>query len=157
VVGFPGETEADFAYLLEWLEEAQLDRVGCFKYENVEGAPARDLPGHVPEELKQERWERFMAASQRISREKLRRKVGRTLQVLVDGVRPDGVAVARSAADAPEIDGNVFIRNGRGLAVGEFASVKVERTEAYDLWAALPESRALAAPPRRLHRVIARV
>ena len=157
VVGFPGETDADFAYLLDWLEEAQLDRVGCFKYENVEGAPARMLPDHVPEELKQDRWERFMAVAQRISREKLRSKVGRTLRVLVDAVRPDGVAVARSSSDAPEIDGNVFVRNGRGLTVGEFATVKVERTDAYDLWAALPESRTLSAPPRRLHRVIARV
>ena len=157
VVGFPGETDADFDYLLEWMEEARLDRVGCFKYENVEGARARDLPDHVPEEVKQERWDRFMAAAQRISREKLRAKVGRTLTVLVDSVRPDGVAVARSAADAPEIDGHVLIRNGRGLQPGHFAEVKVERTEAYDLWAALPEVRTLAAPPRRLHRVIARV
>ena len=157
VVGFPGESEADFAYLLEWLEEAQLDRVGAFKYENVEGAPARDLPGHLPEEVKQERWDRFMTAAQRISREKLRRKVGRELQVLVDAVRPDGVAVARSAADAPEIDGSVFIRNGRALTAGEFTTARVERTDAYDLWAALPEARTLNAPPRRLHRVIARV
>jgi ribosomal protein S12 methylthiotransferase len=157
VVGFPGETEADFAYLLEWLEEARLDRVGCFKYENVEGAPARLLPDHVPEEVKQERWERFMAAQQKISRDKLRAKVGRTMQVLVDAVRDDGVALARSAADAPEIDGNVFVRNGRNLAVGEFAQVKVERTAEYDLWAAAPEARTLNAPPRRLHRIIARV
>ena len=90
-------------------------------------------------------------------REKLRTKVGRTLQVLVDAVRDDGVAVARSAADAPEIDGNVFVRNGRGLKIGEFAQVKVERTAEYDLWAAAPEARTLNAPPRRLHRVIARV
>ena len=98
-----------------------------------------------------------MAAQQKISREKLRAKVGRTLQVLVDAVRDDGVAVARSAADAPEIDGNVFVRNGRHLKVGEFAQVKVERTAEYDLWAAAPETRTLNAPPRRLHRIIARV
>jgi ribosomal protein S12 methylthiotransferase len=156
VLGFPGETEADFDYLLEWLDEARLDRVGAFKYENVAGAGARDLPDHVPEELKQDRWDRFMARATAISREKLRAKVGRTLRVLVDTVRPDSVAVARSAADAPEIDGSVFVRNARTLRPGEFAEVKVERADAYDLWAALP-SQTLTAPPRRLHRVIARV
>ena len=108
VVGFPGETEEDFQFLLDWLEEAQLDRVGAFAYENVEGAAARDLPGHVPEEVKQQRRERFMAAAARISRAKLKKKVGRTYEVLVDKVRGDGVAVARSYADAPEIDGHVL-------------------------------------------------
>jgi ribosomal protein S12 methylthiotransferase len=157
VVGFPGETEADFDYLLAWLREARLDRVGAFKYENVAGAPARDLPDHVPEEVKQERWERFMAQASAISREKLRAKVGATVRVLVDEVREDGVAVTRSAADAPEIDGNVFVRNSRTLKVGDFADVKVERTAEYDLWAALPQTSTLGAPPRRLHRVIARV
>jgi len=156
VVGFPGETEADFEHLLEWLDEAQLDRVGAFKYENVQGAPARDLPNHVPEEVKQERWDRFMARAGAISREKLRAKVGRTVQVLVDAVRPDGVAVTRSAADAPEIDGRVYVRGARSLKPGDRAEVRIERTDAYDLHAALPASRTLAAPPRRLHRVIAR-
>ncbi|MDP8915916.1 MAG: 30S ribosomal protein S12 methylthiotransferase RimO [Pseudomonadota bacterium] len=157
VLGFPGETEADFDYLLEWLEEARLDRVGAFKYENVAGASARDLPDHVPEAVKQERWERFMAKASAISRDKLRAKVGRSIRVLVDAVRPDGVAVARSAADAPEIDGEFFVRNGRTLKPGDFAEVKVERTADYDLWAALASSQTLSAPPRRLHRVIARV
>jgi ribosomal protein S12 methylthiotransferase len=157
VVGFPGETEADFDYLLQWLEEARPRSRRLLQVRERGGASARALPGHVPEEVKQERWDRFMAAAQRISREKLRAKVGRTMQVLVDAVRPDGTAVARSAADAPEIDGNVLVRNGRSLQPGQFVTAKVERTEAYDLWAALPEARTLAAPPRRLHRVIARV
>jgi ribosomal protein S12 methylthiotransferase len=157
VVGFPGETEADFDFLLEWLEEARLDRVGAFKYENVVGAPARELPDHVPEDLKQDRWDRFMARAGAISREKLRARVGRTMRVLVDAVRPDGTAVARSAADAPEIDGHVYVRNARSLKVGEFAEVRVERTDAYDLHAALPAPAALGRVPRRVHRVIARV
>ena len=160
VVGFPGETEADFDYLLEWLDEARLDRVGAFKYENVAGAPARELPDHVPEDVKQDRWERFMARAGAISREKLRGKVGRTITVLVDAVRADGTAVARSAADAPEIDGHVYVRGGRGLKAGEFADVRVERSDAYDLHAALPAppvSAGFGAAPRRLHRVIARV
>jgi ribosomal protein S12 methylthiotransferase len=160
VVGFPGETEADFDYLLEWLDEARLDRVGAFKYENVVGAAARELPNHVPEDVKQDRWDRFMARAGAISREKLRAKVGRTVRVLVDSLRPDGVAVARSAADAPEIDGHVYVRGARTLKVGEFADVKVERADAYDLHAALPPSplaaSTLNAAPRRLHRVIAR-
>ena len=162
VVGFPGETEADFEFLLQWLEEARLDRVGAFAYENVEGAAARELPDHVPEAVKQERRERFMAAAQKISRSKLRKKVGRTLEVLVDEVRPDGVAVARSKGDAPEIDGHVFVRSGADLTVGEIARVRIERTEAYDLWAEPVDRPArrptLAAPPRgRMHRVITRV
>ena len=134
VVGFPGETEDDFRFLLDWLEEAQLDRVGAFAYENVHGAAAQALPDHVPEELKQERRERFMLAAGAISAAKLRSKVGQTIQVLVDEVRPDGIAVARSKADAPEIDGAVFVRGG-ALKVGDFAEVKVTRTAAYDLWA----------------------
>ena len=158
VVGFPGETEEDFQYLLEWLEEAQLDRVGAFAYENVEGAPARDLPDHVPEAVKHERRERFMAAAQKISRTKLRDRIGREIEVLVDEVRKDGVAVARSRGDAPEIDGHVFVRPGFGLKVGEFAKVKVTRTEAYDLWAEPTErQRAALAPRGRLHRVISRI
>ncbi len=158
VVGFPGETEADFDHLLQWLDEAQLDRVGAFKYENVQGAPARDLPDHVPEEVKQDRWDRFMARAGTISREKLRAKLGKTVRVLVDSVRADGTAVARSVADAPEIDGHVYVRNARSLKAGDFAEVRVERTDAYDLHAALPASvsSGLNAPPRRLHRVIAR-
>jgi len=161
VVGFPGETEEDFQVLLDWLEEARLDRVGAFAYENVEGAAARDLDGHVPEELKQERRERFMAAASRISRDKLKAKVGTKIQVLVDEVRRDGVAVARSRGDAPEIDGNVFVR-GASLKPGEFAEVKVVRADAYDLWAEPADRGALRAAPmlapgRRMHRVISRL
>jgi ribosomal protein S12 methylthiotransferase len=161
VVGFPGETEADFEFLLQWLEEARLDRVGAFAYENVEGAPARDLPDHVPEAVKQERRERFMQAAQKISRDKLRGKIGRTIQVLVDEVRGDGTAVARSRGDAPEIDGAVFVRPGRSLKAGDLLDVRVTRTEAYDLWAepadpALRKQPLAAAPRGRMHRVISR-
>jgi ribosomal protein S12 methylthiotransferase len=162
VVGFPGETEEDFEFLLEWLEEAQLDRVGAFTYENVTGAAARDLPDHVPEELKRERRARFMAAAQAISRKKLREKVGRRIEVLVDEVRRDGTAVARSKGDAPEIDGNVLVRPGAALKPGDLVDVRVTRTEAYDLWAeptdpALRRAAAQAVrPTARLHRVIAR-
>ena len=161
VVGFPGETEEDFELLLEWLDEAQLDRVGAFAYENVEGAAARDLPDHLPEEVKQERRERFMQAAHLISREKLKRKVGTKIQVIVDEVRKDGVAVARSKGDAPEIDGHVYVKGASGLKVGEFAQVKVTRADAYDLFAE-PVDRALRsapmlAPGRRMHRVISRL
>ena len=160
VVGFPGETEADFEFLLEWLEEAQLDRVGAFAYENVEGAAARDLPGHVPEEVKQERRERFMAAAARISRAKLKQKVGRTMDVLVDQVRPDGVALARSAADAPEIDGQVFVTPGQALTPGQFVKVRIDRADAFDLYASPTDLRLRTAPARpagRMHRVISRL
>jgi ribosomal protein S12 methylthiotransferase len=163
VVGFPGETEADFQYLLDWLEEAQLDRVGCFAYENVQGARSQTLSDHVPEEIKQERRARFMAASERISRAKLRKKVGRTLEVLVDEVRADGVAVARSKGDAPEIDGKVFVRPGQVLKVGELVKVKIERADAFDLLATPTDFRLRNAAPlavtpsRRMHRVISRV
>jgi ribosomal protein S12 methylthiotransferase len=158
VVGFPGETEEDFRFLLDWLQEAQLDRVGAFAYENVEGAAARDLPDHLPDEVKQERRERFMAAAQKISREKLRRKVGREIQVLVDEVRRDGVAVARSKGDAPEIDGHVYVKSAFGLKPGDFAQVKVTRTEVYDLWAEPVQKRSgPAGPAPRMHRVISRL
>ena len=163
VVGFPGETESDFEFLLEWLEEAQLDRVGCFAYENVRGAASQALPDHVPEEVKQDRRERFMAASARISRAKLRAKMGKTLEVLVDEVRADGTAVARSKGDAPEIDGKVFVRPGHALKVGAFYKVKIERADAFDLLASPADFRLRNAPPpaappgRRLHRVISRV
>ena len=129
---------------------------GGVQDQNRQGAPARELPDHLPEDVKQDRWDRFMARAGAISREKLRAKVGRTVRVLVDAVRPDGVAVARSAADAPEIDGHVYVRNARSLRVGEFAEVRVERTDAYDLHAALPAPAALGGVPRRVHRVIAR-
>ncbi|MDT8343186.1 MAG: 30S ribosomal protein S12 methylthiotransferase RimO, partial [Thermohalobaculum sp.] len=108
IVGFPGETEADFQHLLGWIEEARLDRVGCFRYENVSGAAANDLPGHLPEEVKEDRWHRFMAVAGRISAERLEAKVGRRLAVIVDEVDEDG-ATCRTQADAPEIDGNLYI------------------------------------------------
>ena len=156
VVGFPGETEADFDYLLQWLEEAKLDRVGAFAYENVAGAAARDLPDHVAEDVKQDRRRRFMAAAEKISRAKLRAKVGRRVKVLVDAVRADGVAVARSAADAPEVDGKVYVRGAARLKPGDFAEVTLERADAFDLVARLGEATLSRAAPRRLHRVISR-
>jgi ribosomal protein S12 methylthiotransferase len=134
IVGFPGETADEFEELLQWLADARLDRVGCFKYSPVEGAKANALGAHVPPELQQERYERFMELAQRISAERLQRRVGTTLQVLVDGIEGK-TAIARSAADAPEIDGLVRITNGSKLKVGEFARVKVTKADAYDLTA----------------------
>jgi len=132
IVGFPGETEQDFEYLLQWLDEAALDRVGCFKYEPVKGAPANDLAEAVPEEVKEERWHRFMQAQQKISARRLKRKVGTRQQVIIDEVGPT-VSKGRSMADAPEIDGAVYIASRRPLRVGEIATVKIERADAYDL------------------------
>jgi ribosomal protein S12 methylthiotransferase len=132
IVGFPGETEADFDFLLDWMQEAQLDRVGCFKYENVEGAAARDLPDQVPDDVKQLRWERFMAAQQKISAAKLKAKVGRTFDVLVDEAKRT-TAVGRTYADAPEIDGIVKIKDAAGVQVGDMIKVKIEKADAYDL------------------------
>lgn len=132
IVGFPGETEADFEFLLQWLEEAQLDRVGCFKYENVEGARANDLPDQVPDAVKQERWERFMATQQKISAKRLKRLVGRTLDVLVDEVKRT-TAIGRSFGDAPEIDGIVKIGKASGVNIGDVIKVKIDRAGAYDL------------------------
>ena len=134
IVGFPGETEADFALLLEWLEEAELDRVGCFKYENVAGAAANDLPGHVPEEVKEERWHRFMAAQQEISARRLQRRVGSVIDVLVDEVDEEGIR-GRSYADAPEIDGTVHLEGADGLRPGDVVPALVEDADEYDLWA----------------------
>lgn len=134
IVGFPGETGAEFDALLAFLEEARLDRVGCFAYSPVAGARANELPGHVPEEVKEERRERFMALQEKISAERLRTKVGKFLNVLVDEVHGTQ-AVARSAADAPEIDGVVHVSHARGLAVGDFARVRVVRSDTHDLWA----------------------
>lgn len=136
IVGFPGETEAEFEELLNFLEEAQLDRVGCFKYSPVEGAKANELPDPIPEEVKQERYERFMELQAEISANKLQAKIGKTMQVLVDEVYED-YAVARSSADAPEIDGQVIIENPTGLKAGEFTQVKIIATETYDLIAEL--------------------
>ena len=134
IVGFPGETEDDVAYLLDWMEEAQLDRVGCFKYEAVEGAAANALPDAVPEDVKQERWERFMAVSARISAAKLEARVGRTIDVIIDEVDEDGGATGRSKADAPEIDGQVHLRDAHGLKPGDIVPVEVEDADDYDLF-----------------------
>ena len=133
IVGFPGETEEDFETLLDFLEEAQLDRVGCFQYSPVKGAKANDLPDHVPEELKQERWERFMELQQGISSQKLQDKIGTTIQVLVDEVHEEG-AIGRSAADAPEIDGKVFLEGAVDLNPGDLVEGEVTAADEYDLW-----------------------
>jgi len=138
IVGFPGETEQQFAYLLDWLKEAQLDRVGCFKYEAVDGAPANALPGAVPEAIKQHRWERFMEAQQAISTARLQNKVGRTLPVLIDEVDEEG-AIGRSTADAPEIDGNVFLNGEQTLQPGDLVNVTIEQSDEYDLWGELAD------------------
>jgi ribosomal protein S12 methylthiotransferase len=132
IVGFPGETEADFQILLDWLDEAQLDRVGCFRYEPVRGAIANDIAAAVPAEVKEERWNRFMQRQQGISRRRLKRKVGTRQQVIIDEVGPT-VAKGRSKGDAPEIDGAVYVSSRRPLRVGEIATVKIERTDEYDL------------------------
>ena len=134
IVGYPGETEAEFQVLLDWLEAAQLDRVGCFQYEDVRGARSNALPDHVPPEVKQDRWDRFMAKAQAISEAKLAAKVGRRLPVIVDAVDADG-ATCRTQADAPEIDGNLFIDEGfEGLAAGDIVAVEVDEAGEYDLW-----------------------
>jgi len=135
IVGFPGETEEDFQMLLDFLEAAQLDRVGCFPYSAVEGAAANALPGQVPEDVKQERLERFMETQAEISAARLERRIGQEMTVLVDEITDDGVALARSYADAPEIDGVVIIENSAGLRVGEFAQVRITDAGDHDLWA----------------------
>jgi len=134
IVGFPGETEEDFQYLLDWMTEAQLDRVGCFQYSPVEGAAANQLPDPVPDEVKQERWDRFMAHQQAISRDRLQKKVGREIDVLIDEVDEEG-AVGRSSADAPEIDGNVFVSHVQNVRPGDMIKVKVTDSDEYDLYA----------------------
>lgn len=140
VVGFPGETEADFRYLLDWLDEAQLDRVGAFRFEPVEGAQANDLPGAVAEEIKEERFQRIMQKCAEISAAKLAAKIGRTMPVIIDEVgEPDEDgsvgATARSMADAPEIDGNVFLRDvDPGLAAGAIGEAVIEDADEHDLF-----------------------
>jgi ribosomal protein S12 methylthiotransferase len=137
IVGFPGETEQDFQMLLDWLEEAELDRVGCFRYEPVRDAAANALPGAVPEEMKEERWHRFMAAQQIISARRLQKRVGKQIQVIVDEL--DGEqALGRSMADAPEIDGRVYLPSGKGakkLQPGSVIGARVTQADEYDLWA----------------------
>jgi ribosomal protein S12 methylthiotransferase len=132
IVGFPGETEADFQFLLDWLSQAELDRVGCFRYEPVKGATANDLAAAVPAALKEERWHRLMAHQQSISTRRLKRKLGSRQQVIIDAVGPT-VSKGRSKGDAPEIDGTVYVKSHRPLRVGEIATVKIERTDDYDL------------------------
>jgi ribosomal protein S12 methylthiotransferase len=134
IVGFPGETDADFEVLLDFIEEAQLDRVGCFQYSPVKGARANDLPDHVPDEVKQERWDRFMSLQQNISATKLQQKIGRTIAILIDEVDEDG-AIGRSSADAPEIDGRVYLEGATDLRPGDFVEAEVTAADEYDLWA----------------------
>jgi ribosomal protein S12 methylthiotransferase len=134
IVGFPGETEEDFEMLLAFLREAKLNRVGCFKYEPVEGAAANALPGAIPEEVKEERWHRFMATQQEISAKVLVARVGRTIDVLIDEVDAEG-AMGRSQWDAPEIDGSVFLNGASRLKAGDLIRAKVLHADAYDLWA----------------------
>ena len=135
IVGFPGETEEDFQYLLEWLTEAQLDRVGCFQYSPVEGAPANALLDHVPDDIKQDRWERFMAHQQEISAARLQMKVGKDIEVLVDEIDEHGGAVGRCFFDAPEIDGSVYIDSDQDLKPGDKVMCRVTAADEYDLWA----------------------
>ncbi|MBB5698906.1 30S ribosomal protein S12 methylthiotransferase RimO [Sphingomonas yantingensis] len=136
VVGFPGETDADFEYLLDWLDEAQLDRVGAFRFEPVEGAAANDLDGAVPEAVKEERYARIMERTAAISAAKLRAKVGREIDVILDAVDEEGGATGRSMADAPEIDGEVFLRDVVGREVGDIIRVRVEDADDHDLYGA---------------------
>ncbi len=136
IVGFPGETEEDFQMLLDFLEEAQLDRVGCFKYSPVDGATANDLPDHIPEDIQQARWERFMETQQAISAARLQRKIGKTLAVIIDEVDEEG-AIGRSQADAPEIDGLVYLNGEESVAPGDIVNVLIEHADEYDLWGSL--------------------
>ncbi len=144
ITGFPGETESEFQELLDFLNEAELDRVGCFAYSAVEGASANELPGALPGELREERRRRLMELQEEISARRLKRKIGKTIKVLVDEAQPQG-AVARSSADAPEIDGVVHIEGAAKLAAGDWAQVKVLRSDAHDLFARPVASRRLAA------------
>ncbi|HSF92439.1 MAG TPA: 30S ribosomal protein S12 methylthiotransferase RimO [Paracoccaceae bacterium] len=137
IVGYPGETEAEFQYLLDWMDEAQLDRVGCFQYENVAGARSNALPDHVADDVKQDRWNRFMEKAQAISQAKLEAKVGTIQQVIVDEVDDEG-ATCRTKSDAPEIDGNLFIDEGfENLKPGDIVAVEVDEASEYDLWGRL--------------------
>ena len=135
IVGFPGETEEDFQMLLDFLKEAQLDRVGCFKFSPVEGAPATEMADQVPEDVKEERFHRFMQLQQAISAERLKQKIGQTLDVIVDEIDNEGI-IGRTKADAPEVDGLVYIENlsGTPVKVGEFIKVTITHSDEYDLW-----------------------
>ena len=137
IVGYPGETESEFQTLLDWMDEAQLDRVGCFQYENVAGARSNALPDHVDAEMKQDRWNRFMEKAQAISEAKLQAKVGTRIDVIIDEIDEDA-ATCRTKADAPEIDGNLFIDEGfEKLSVGDIVTVEVDEAGEYDLWGKL--------------------
>ena len=139
IVGYPGETEAEFQHLLDWLAEARLDRVGCFRFENVPGARANALPDQIPDAVKEERWQRFMAAAAAISAEKLAARVGTRLEVIVDSV-DDEAATCRTKGDAPEIDGHLYIDEGHErLRPGDIVPVDAEESDAYDLWGTLAE------------------
>jgi ribosomal protein S12 methylthiotransferase len=139
IVGYPGETDDEFQVLLDWMDEAQLDRVGCFQYENVAGARSNALPDHVAEDVKQYRWNRFMEKAQSISEAKLTAKVGTRLEVIIDEIDAE-TATCRTKADAPEIDGNLFIDEGfEGLSVGEIVTVEVDEAGEYDLWGRIPK------------------
>lgn len=135
IVGFPGETEEDFQMLLDFLKEAQLDRVGCFKFSPVEGAPATEMADQVPEDVKEERFHRFMQLQQEISAERLKQKIGQTLDVIVDEIDDEGI-IGRTKADAPEVDGLVYIENlsGAPVKIGEFIKVTITHSDEYDLW-----------------------
>jgi ribosomal protein S12 methylthiotransferase len=134
IVGFPGETEQDFQMLLDWLQEAQLDRVGCFKYSPVDGARANELPDHVPEDIQQQRWERFMETQQLISSQRLQNRIGQQLEVLIDEVDEQG-AIGRCYADAPEIDGKVYLDGFTDTFAGDALLVTITAADEYDLWA----------------------
>jgi ribosomal protein S12 methylthiotransferase len=135
IVGFPGETDKDFDMLMDWLDEVQLDRVGCFKYEDVKGATSANLPDHVPEDVKEERWHAFMQKQQEISAAKMQVKVGSTQDCIIDGMGEDGAIIARSKADAPEIDGNVFITEcTKPVTQGDIVKVKITSADEYDLF-----------------------
>jgi ribosomal protein S12 methylthiotransferase len=137
IVGYPGETETEFQTLLDWMDEAQLDRVGCFQYENVDGARSNALPNQVVSEVKQDRWDRFMQKATEISETKLRSKIGQRIQVIVDEVDNEA-AICRTKADAPEIDGNLFIdENFHLLKPGDIVTVEVDEASDYDLWGRL--------------------
>lgn len=140
IVGYPGETESEFQHLLNWLKEAKLDRVGCFKYENVNGARSNNLPNQISDDIKEDRWQKFMQVSQEISETKLEKKVGTKLDVIVDSVEADG-ATCRTKADAPEIDGNLFIdKNFKNLSAGNIVNVTVDGSSEYDLWGKINNS-----------------
>jgi ribosomal protein S12 methylthiotransferase len=148
IAGFPGETEAEFQELLDFLSEAELDRVGCFAYSPVEGAAANELPGALPDEVREERQARLMQLQEEISERRLQRKVGQTMRVLVDDIGDDGVAVARSSADAPEIDGLVYVEKPGRVAIGDFMDVEITGADAHDLTARKPPA-ARRTPVRR--------